>query len=157
MPLLLRKRFPGRVPIRINVADASTYSFPPGNLVVFLYNPFGEEVIAKVVAGIESALAVEKRCVFVIYYNPVFGACFDASCSLTRYFAAKVPMRRKNTAMGRTQMTAWLSGKAVGQNRCSPVPTRLLRLRNREYGLSLSSAAPGRLIELISEGRTRRY
>jgi SAM-dependent methyltransferase len=97
---VLRKRFPERVPIRINVADASTYSFPPGNLVVFLYNPFGEEVIAKVVAGIESALAVEKRCVFVIYYNPVFGACFDASCSLTRYFAAKVPYAQEEYGYG---------------------------------------------------------
>jgi SAM-dependent methyltransferase len=97
---VLQKRFPERAPIRIDVADAGTYSFPPGHLVVFLYNPFGEEVIAKVVAGIEAALAAEKRTIFVVYYNPVFGACFDASGILTRYFAATLRYAQEEHGYG---------------------------------------------------------
>jgi SAM-dependent methyltransferase len=85
---LLRHRFPARVPIRVEVGDASAFPYPAGNLVVFLYNPFGEEVMTKVVAGIEAALASENRSLFVVYYNPVYGKCFDASGALTRYFAA---------------------------------------------------------------------
>ena len=57
---ILQARFPDRLPIRIETGDASTFTYPAGNLVVFLYNPFGEEIIAKVVAGIEAALAAEK-------------------------------------------------------------------------------------------------
>ncbi len=88
---ILRRKFPKRVPIRIDLADASMYPFPAGDLVVFLYNPFGEEVIAKVLVAIESALAAERRSIFVVYYNPALGAVFDASRRLTRYFAARLP------------------------------------------------------------------
>jgi SAM-dependent methyltransferase len=92
---ILRRKFPERVPIRIDLDDASVYPFPAGNLVVFLYNPFGEEVIAKVLVAIESALAAERRSIFVVYYNPAFGAVFDASRSLTRYFAARLPFAQE--------------------------------------------------------------
>jgi len=92
---ILRQKFPERVPIRIDVGDASLYPFPTGDLVVFLYNPFGEEVIAKVVVAIESALAAESRSIFVVYYNPAFGAVFDASHRLTRYFAARLPFAQE--------------------------------------------------------------
>jgi SAM-dependent methyltransferase len=97
---ILQRRFPARVPIRIEVGDASAFGFPPGNLVVFLYNPFGEEVIARVVAGVEAALASENRSLFVVYYNPVFGACFDASRALTRYFAASLPYAGEELTYG---------------------------------------------------------
>src|SRR3979490_2055254 len=47
---LLQRRLPGRVPIRVEVHDASTYSYPGGDLAVFPYNPFPEAVVAKVIA-----------------------------------------------------------------------------------------------------------
>jgi len=88
---VFRQRFPDRVPVRVENGDASIFAYPPGHLVVFLYNPFGAEVIAKVVAGIEAALAAEERTIFVVYYNPVHGVCMDASPVLKRYFAATLP------------------------------------------------------------------
>lgn len=82
---------PGRTAIRVVVADASTFPLPAGDLVVFLYHPFGAELVARVVSGIEAALAAEPRRLYVVYYNPVAGECFDASKRLRRRFAGMLP------------------------------------------------------------------
>jgi predicted RNA methylase len=55
--------------------DAVQFPFPPGNLVVFLYNPFGPAVLNPVLDHLlESATA---KC-YVVYVNPVHRSqCFD--------------------------------------------------------------------------------
>ena len=113
---IVRRRMPDRVPVRVEVGDAGTFPFPAGNLVVYLYNPFGEEVILKVVAGIEAALAAEQRSLFVVYYNSVHGACFDASRSLTRYFAATLPYAEEERGYGpdaEDMVVIWQGGSAT--------------------------------------------
>jgi SAM-dependent methyltransferase len=113
---VLRQKFPKRVPIRVDVGDASVYPFPVGNFVVFLYNPFGEEVVAKVVAAIEAALGGERRSIFVVYYNPVFGAVFDASRSLARYFAGRLPHAKEErgyTPDADDSVVIWQGGETV--------------------------------------------
>jgi hypothetical protein len=39
--------------------DASTFQFPSGNIVVYIYNPFGREVLTKVLPAIEAAMVAE--------------------------------------------------------------------------------------------------
>jgi SAM-dependent methyltransferase len=110
---ILNKRDPSRRRVRVEVGDASTYVFPPGNLVIFLFNPFAEEVIRKVIGGIEGALAAGKRSVYVVYYNPVYGACFDQSPALTRYFAATIPYSDEERGYGLTRadpVVVWQGG-----------------------------------------------
>ncbi len=97
---LVEKQHPGRTRIRIEISDAGAYCLPPGNVVLFLYNPFGEEIIRKVVTGIETAQDAESRTIYVVYYNPVFGACFDASPALKRYYAASIPYAREERGYG---------------------------------------------------------
>jgi SAM-dependent methyltransferase len=112
---ILQKKWPNRVPVRVELGDASAFPLPAGNLVVFLYNPFGQEVIAEVVAGIEAALAAENRSLYVVYYNPVYGACFDASPALTRYFAATLPYSAEEQGYGPDSEDAvviWQAGNA---------------------------------------------
>jgi hypothetical protein len=107
--------------VRVEVGDASTYPFPPGNLVIFLFNPFAEGVIRKVIGGIEAALAAEKRSVYVVYYNPVYGACFDQSQALTRYFAATIPYSDEELGYGCTRadpVVVWQGGSSI----TAPIP-----------------------------------
>ena len=85
------RRFPERTPVGVTVADASSFPLPAGDLVLFLYHPFGAELVARVVDSVEAALAVEERRIYVVYYNPAAGHCFDASQSLRRRFAHMVP------------------------------------------------------------------
>jgi len=96
----LGQRYAQRPPLVIEQGDAAQFSIPAGNAVIFLYNPFGEEVIARVISRIEEAVAVGGRAIFVIYYNPVHGHAFDASPSLNRYFAANVPYSAEELGYG---------------------------------------------------------
>ena len=54
--------------------DAAEYVFPAGNLVVFLYNPFGAEVMRPVIANLRRS---DSRSLYVIYVRPVHAALFD--------------------------------------------------------------------------------
>jgi hypothetical protein len=97
---VLARRFAHRTPIRIEQQDASEFQVPAGNAVIFLYNPFGEPVVAKVVSRIEEAIAYGGGMKFVIYYNPVHGDCFDSSRLLSRYFAANLSYSPEETGHG---------------------------------------------------------
>ena len=86
----LALRYPSRPAVQIVVGDAGDYPLPPGNLVVFLYHPFGPEIMRKVVAAVEAALATAEH-IYVIYYNPVAGQCLDDSPLLHRRFESMLP------------------------------------------------------------------
>ncbi len=97
---IIAARFPGRTPIRVEVGDATAYALPAGNIVLFLYHPFGAELVIKVVKAVEAALVAERRTIYVVYYNPVHGACFDDSQLLSRRFARMLPYAREERGYG---------------------------------------------------------
>ena len=66
-------------------ADAATFSLPQGNLVVFLFNPFRNPLVQKVVANLEQPRAGK---LYVIYSNPVCAGALDASQVLQRVGSA---------------------------------------------------------------------
>jgi SAM-dependent methyltransferase len=116
---IVANRFPLRTKVRVAVGDASTYPLPAGNLVIFLYNPFKAELIANVVAGVEAALAAEARSIYIVYYNPVAGHCFDASRQLDRYFAKTLPYADRELGYGpdtEDPVVIWQGGIAL----CTP-------------------------------------
>jgi SAM-dependent methyltransferase len=88
---IIAGRFPERTPIRVAVGDASDFPIPSGDIVLFLYHPFGAELVAKVVQRIEAALRAEHRSIYIVCYNPTAAHCFDASSLLTRRFARQIP------------------------------------------------------------------
>lgn len=64
-------------------ADASNFELPAENLVLFLYNPFGEEVLSHVLMNLERSLAGNERGIYVLYWNPVQRQLLD-SCPFLR-------------------------------------------------------------------------
>jgi Histone methylation protein DOT1 len=52
-------------------ADATTFVFPDGPLVVYLFNPFPESGMRQVLANLEQSLRAQPRPVFVLYHNPL--------------------------------------------------------------------------------------
>ena len=111
-----RKSYPGRAPMRIETGDACNFQFPAGNLVVFLYNPFNDEVMRRVITNIEAALDAESRSIFIIYYNPVCSACMDQSPRLKRYFAASLPYGDEERGFGpdlSDSVVIWQGGSDV--------------------------------------------
>lgn len=49
--------------------DAAAFRLPPGPLVLFFYNPFGKEVMARVVDNVRQSLAMEPRPMVVLYHT----------------------------------------------------------------------------------------
>ena len=135
---LIAQRFPRRTPIRIELADATRFQFPAGNLVIFLYNPFDDTAIAKVAEAVNAAIASDlNRVVYVVYYNPVAGHRFDASPLLRRYLAATLPYGADELGYGpdtEDPIVIWQGGIALAPidtsaNACIEIVDPLYRVK----------------------------
>jgi SAM-dependent methyltransferase len=65
-----------RAPVEIVHADVTAYELPPGDLVGYLYNPFGREILARLVERLEAAARAGAR-VLVFYVDPQHAGLFD--------------------------------------------------------------------------------
>ena len=70
--------------VRSLCVDAINYAFPLDNVLLFLYNPFGEEVFRQVLDNLRRSLIRQEREVYVIYSNPVCERLLDESDFLQR-------------------------------------------------------------------------
>lgn len=52
-------------------ADATSFPFPEGPLVVYLFNPFPEAGLRRVIANLEQSLRDHPRPAYVLYHNPL--------------------------------------------------------------------------------------
>ena len=52
-------------------ADATEFSFPVEPTVLFLFNPFPESGLRRVIANLEQSLREHPRPVYVLYHNPL--------------------------------------------------------------------------------------
>lgn len=109
---------PKRTRIDIVCGDALDYKLPQDKLVLFLYNPFGQPLIAQLLANIEASLADSRRELYIIYYNPVWAEVFDQSASLERRFAAQVPYASAELGYGPDESDAVV----IWQNRGNQHP-----------------------------------
>lgn len=50
--------------------DAGAFDLPPGDLLIYLFNPFKAPIMERVLANLERALQAETRDVLVVYQNP---------------------------------------------------------------------------------------
>jgi predicted RNA methylase len=67
----------------ISDGDAADYEFPAGNLIIYLYNPFSEEVMIKVIENLRRAAAANDE-IYVIYKMPKCSAVLDAAEFLSK-------------------------------------------------------------------------
>ncbi|HJW40380.1 MAG TPA: hypothetical protein VJ476_04025 [Rhizomicrobium sp.] len=62
--------------VRALLQDAASFALPGGDLVAFLYNPFGPAILDQVAARL-AARGARGHAVFVIYINPKFRDVFE--------------------------------------------------------------------------------
>jgi tRNA1(Val) A37 N6-methylase TrmN6 len=65
--------------VEVVTVDAAEYAIPEDPLVIFMYNPFSEPVMASVVRNVTDSLQKKPRRVVVIYYFPFFGSLWEAA------------------------------------------------------------------------------
>lgn len=70
--------------VEVVTGDATAYVFPPGDLVVFMYHPFDDVVMRRVVASLEAAMAEAPRKLVVLYFKPVYAALWDSAAFVER-------------------------------------------------------------------------
>jgi SAM-dependent methyltransferase len=64
--------------------DATEFAFPLEPTVLFLFNPFPEAGLKRMMANLEQSLRDYPRVVFVIYHNPVLGHVLDENVGLKK-------------------------------------------------------------------------
>lgn len=61
----------------LHLGDATSFDFPPGPIVLHLFNPFGEPVLRRVLSRLEASLGQAPRNVVVLYFNPLHRRVLD--------------------------------------------------------------------------------
>jgi SAM-dependent methyltransferase len=64
--------------IESQALDAREFVFPPDPTVLYLFNPFPEEILRQVLANLRLSLIGNPRAVYIIYHNLVHDAVFAA-------------------------------------------------------------------------------
>ena len=65
-------------------ADATEFAFPAEPTVLFLFNPFPESGLRRVVANLEQSLLAHPRAVYVLYHNPLLEHVLSESAALSK-------------------------------------------------------------------------
>jgi 16S rRNA G966 N2-methylase RsmD len=84
--------------------DATLFCFPREPSVVYLYNPFGEDVLAQVLSNLAASLAAAPRPLFIVYYNAVHRALPDQSPHLESWANLGRPQVSEPTAIYRARL-----------------------------------------------------
>lgn len=77
-----RERFSPRTTIEARLGDATQFDFPREPLVIYLFNPFGADVLKKVLDNLESSLLQTPRECWVVYMVPLHETVFAMFPSL---------------------------------------------------------------------------
>lgn len=60
--------------IEVHCADATSFQLPPGRLVLYLFNPFGAEIVQNFLDNLHASFVKDPREIWIVYHNPVHGA-----------------------------------------------------------------------------------
>jgi SAM-dependent methyltransferase len=69
-------------------ADATAFPFPEGPLVLYLFNPFPESGMRRVVANLAEMLRADPRPVYVLYHNPLLEHTLSENGALRKIVGA---------------------------------------------------------------------
>lgn len=65
-------------------SDAASFNFPAGPLLIYLFNPFPESVLRRMLANLRHALDESPRAACLIYYNPQLADVIAAASYLEK-------------------------------------------------------------------------
>jgi Methyltransferase domain len=68
-------------------ADATEFPFPTEPMVLYLFNPFPESGLWRMMANLEQSLQAHPRAVFVLYHNPLLEHVLSQSAGLRKLYS----------------------------------------------------------------------
>ena len=75
--------------VELACQDAGEYVFPAGNAVVYMFNPFQDAVMTRVLNNMLRAFEDRPADLIIVYFNPVHGRLLDSRPSLARIKTAE--------------------------------------------------------------------
>lgn len=84
--------------VRCMLGDATDFVFPPGPLVIFMWNPFVGLVFERVLSNLEDSLRREPREVYLLYLKPDCRQRLDASSELHKIWECRLQMTEQDFA-----------------------------------------------------------
>jgi predicted RNA methylase len=88
-----------RCEIRVAKQDATEFVWPPAPLLVFLFNPFGRSVLAKVLQNLTQEADRTGQQVDMLYINPEFGFVADRFSGLKKLWSHRIEMSEADRAV----------------------------------------------------------
>ena len=88
---IFARSHPERTPINVMLGDATEHTLPASDLLVYMFNPFAEAFVVKLLERIEQSL-VSERTVYLIYVNPIHKDTIDCSASFSCLYDEVVPV-----------------------------------------------------------------
>jgi SAM-dependent methyltransferase len=70
-------------------ADATAFPLPEGPLVLYLFNPFPESGMRRVIANLDQSLRAHPRAAYVLYHNPLLEHVLGESTILRKLSGAQ--------------------------------------------------------------------
>jgi SAM-dependent methyltransferase len=67
--------------------DATEFSFPDAPTVLYLFNPFSEGGLRRMIANLEQSLRLHPRTVYVLYHNPLLEHALGESARLRKLYS----------------------------------------------------------------------
>lgn len=91
-----RKAGRAHAPIRLFCGDAAQFAFPQGRCVAFMFNPFGEAVMRRLLNRVARSFHGPPRELDILYVNNEQEAVFEAArpTGFVRLFVGQVPRSR---------------------------------------------------------------
>jgi SAM-dependent methyltransferase len=129
--------YPDRKKIEIITLNATEFLWPPGDKIVFMYHPFGEAVVSKVIEDLLAATQNDN--LFIIYGNPVYAARLDGDLQLSRWYASRMTESPETQALAEA-LVVW-SNRTAKELGCVPLAGRDEPIR---------VIKPGQLADLVS-------
>lgn len=74
---IYRRQRPHAGPIELRCGDAAAFELPPGDALLFFYNPFREGMLRSVLSNVARAWRAQRCKLTVVYCNPIHFDLFD--------------------------------------------------------------------------------
>ena len=88
-----------RCEIQVLNQDATEFTWPEAPLLVFLFNPFGRRVVAKVLQKLKEQADQSGKPVDVLYVNPEFAFVLDRFPSIRKLWSHRIEMTSSDRAV----------------------------------------------------------
>jgi SAM-dependent methyltransferase len=134
------RQFPNRPKVTIAEANVVDFLLPVGKVVFFNYHAFGAELMTKILARCEAALASgELPHMFFVYYNPVHSEIFDASPAFARFYVEQIPYDNSEIGFGPDQsdlVAIWQSIRGAVPTPHKGTDRKIIRIHALGAGLA---------------------